>query len=74
MTIDKFTVVKSVFFFTIFIMEYIILAALPLASRGFAPRCLINLFLCYLDLKRKVKKILGEGGNFFLGGGVFWEG
>ena len=45
---------------------YYRLAASSLASRGFAPRGLINLIFRILDLKRKSKKIF-----FFLGGGYF---
>ena len=35
------------------LLLYLLLAASPLASRGFSPRGLINLFLRILDLKEK---------------------
>ena len=43
-----------------------LLAASPLASRGFALRGLINLIFHILDLKRKSKKKIFLGGLFFI--------
>ena len=53
-----------------FVLLEVILAASPLASRGFAPRGFIKLIFRVLDFKENLK-------NFFLGGGGifhFWGG